>query len=622
MNEQLMLALESSAAQRKENEELQSRVGNLEEQLQDMQRLLALKDADLAALQQQLREQGEAVSLPSEEAEPQPMVSKPEGETEAMPVEKPAAEEPGEMVAKGEADEAMPAEEMPAPVDEKMAATEMARPGDEKPVSEAVKPEQQKPEPAQKSAPKPKPAVKPRPVQQPSFIDTMLQDPIMLGAGGGTLVLLLILAMILIRRRRKGGFQESILSGGTSSMLSTKAGEGTGETSFLSDLAISGMGGGAITADEGEVDPLTEADVFMAYGRNQQAEEVLKKALEGNPERPEVIAKLLEVYYNTKDKEQFEALANESASTLQGNEEQWGKVAAMGRELSPESELFAGAEIAEVQSQEPVTKPEPVTDEVLDIGLDLDELTAEMESEVNEESLDLGMDFETEEEKKPAEGPAAETGELSDMDFELDLGAETEEPAAEAEESSDFDFDLGDLETEEEKPQEASTPVESEELGDLDFDLGDLGAESEEQPAAGEEPSSAAEAVAEAETKVTADAGEMDLDDFDFGDLDLEGGAEEPAAQPAVESAEEEFGSLDLGELESESGDLDEFGDLGDLEDDAMLSDSDEITTKLDLAQAYIEMGDNDGARSMLEEVVEGGNDEQKQQAQELLSKI
>jgi pilus assembly protein FimV len=84
---------------------------------------------------------------------------------------------------------------------------------------------------------------------------------------------------------------------------------------------------------------------------------------------------------------------------------------------------------------------------------------------------------------------------------------------------------------------------------------------------------------------------------------------------------EEENADLDLSALESDS-DLGDFGDLGDLEDEGGFSDSDEITTKLDLAQAYIEMGDNDGARSMLEEVVEAGNDEQKQQAQDLLSKI
>ncbi len=74
--------------------------------------------------------------------------------------------------------------------------------------------------------------------------------------------------------------------------------------------------------------------------------------------------------------------------------------------------------------------------------------------------------------------------------------------------------------------------------------------------------------------------------------------------------------------MEEAGDEMQAFGDLGDLDDEGLLADSDEIATKLDLAQAYIEMGDSDGARSMLEEVAEVGTDDQKQQAQELLARI
>jgi len=635
MNEQLMLALESSAAQRKENEELQSRVNDLEEQLQDMQRLLALKDADLATLQKQLREQGQSVTLPSEKAA-EAEAAKPEEKMAdvqgaAGTAEKPQPETAGQ--------KEQPAEQAPGKgeaANGKMAEGEQAKPaGEEKAPAAAAGQKQPQPKPVAK--PKPKPRVMPQPVKQPSFIESLLQDPIMLGAGGGTLLLLLILVFVMIRRRRKGGFQESILSGGTSSMLNTKGDEASGETSFLSDLAISGMGGGTITADEGEVDPLTEADVFMAYGRNQQAEEVLKKALEGNPDRPEVIAKLLEVYYNTKDQAQFDSLAGESADKLKANDEIWSKVAAMGHELSPDNDLFAGAEAAPAPApaQEPDMKGEPVTDDVLDIGLDLDELTAEMEGEASDEDFDLGLDLpgdESDAGNKPAESAESE---LSDMDFDLDLGEEEPKPdeapakqadAAAEEESTDLDFDLGELETEQEsEPAQAG----SEDLSDFDFELGELSTEEAEAPAeeefsfdletGGAEEESAAEPE---QPKEDSGLGDMDLGDIDFGDLDLEGGeAEEAPTGDAGDEEEGEF-SLDLDELESSAGGADELGDLGDLDEDSLLDEGDEITTKLDLAQAYIEMGDNDGARSMLEEVVEAGNDEQKQQAQDLLSKI
>ncbi|MGM0594874.1 MAG: FimV/HubP family polar landmark protein, partial [Pseudomonadota bacterium] len=621
MSEQLMLALESSAAQRKENEALKSRVEELEQQLQDMQKLIALKDADLAALQGQLREEGEAVSLPSEQQA--------------------SSEEPDQPAEEEGAEQAAGAQEQAADKAE-----------DEKQETAA------KPEPEKRPEPKPQPKPQPKPAPEPGFIEGLMQSPMLLAAVGGGLLLLLVLAVVLVRRRRKGGFQESILSGGTSSMLNANEGEGSGETSFLSDLAISGMGGGNIAADEGEVDPLTEADVFMAYGRNQQAEEVLKKALEANPDRPEVAAKLLEVYYSSKDQEQFESTVGEWSEKLQQNDELWGKVAAMGREMMPDSDVFARAEVDDSHAEPPPpTNPEPVTDDVLDIGLDLDELTAEMESEAGDDSMDLGMDFDTDEEKaKSTEEDRSSEASSDEMDFDLDLGEHTqdaesteptEEKGGEQSAESELDFDLGDLGAEDETAAEAPAASESEEPSgadsDLDFDMSELEglAGEEEAPGAEEEPSfdldigGEEEAPAAEEPSFDLDAGgeeeadtagdtqsdssldDMSLDDLDFGELDTEG---ESAA--SEQGAEGETGSLDLSDLESDAGDLDDFGDLGELEDDEMMGDGDEIATKLDLASAYIEMGDSDGARSMLEEVVQSGSDEQKQQAQELLDKI
>ena len=58
---------------------------------------------------------------------------------------------------------------------------------------------------------------------------------------------------------------------------------------------------------------------------------------------------------------------------------------------------------------------------------------------------------------------------------------------------------------------------------------------------------------------------------------------------------------------------------LLDLDDDAEVIGETQIETKIDLARAYIDMGDIEGARSTLEEVMEAGNDDQKRQAEELL---
>jgi pilus assembly protein FimV len=575
VSEELMLALEGSAAQRKENEALKQRLEALDSQLQDMEKIISLKDADLAALQQQLRAQGKDIDMPSEQ---QPAAT-------ALP----PAESAGLVVKPEE----KPAEVVIAEV--KPVIAEMTAPE----VKSEVKPEPVVEKPVAK---KPKPKVAPMPVEEPDLLETLLADPMMLGIGGGALIFVLILLGLIIKRRRKGGFQESILNGGTSSMMKVNDEQGS-ETSFLSDLAISGMGPGGMHTDEGEVDPLTEADVFMAYGRNQQAEEVLNKAREKLPGRADIAAKLLEVYYNSKDSAKFEALAEEAVGSLQDDDELWGSVLAMGHELCPENILFEAGAGAELPAA-----AESAASSVMDIGLDMDELTAEMEGEGSGGmDFDLGLDFSDLDDKSEA---SDETALDIDLGFDEPMVKDTESTSI-IEESSDLDMDLGALDLEsaaEESVSDADTldfdldlggadevAAESDEGGmDFDLDLGELSTE---------------------EASLSADAEKPGLD-LDMGDFDL---ADLESAE-TLETATEATGGLDL-EMA-----LDDFGDLGDLDDLGDLgeldSGEDEITTKLDLAQAYAEMGDAEGARSMLEEVIVVGSAEQKQQAQALIDKL
>jgi len=557
VRQDLMLALESSAAQRQENQELLKRIAAMEAQLTDMERILNLKSSDLAVLQQQLREQGQDVAeLPSEQAAP-------------------AETAPAETVTEAPAAEVLP--------EVSVAEPEVAAP----PVAAAP-------------AERPRRVVPPPPPPEPTLLESLMADTTMLALAAVVLLVLLILAMLVIRRRRKDAFQESILSGGTSSMLAAKASEG-GETSFLSDLAISGMGQAATHGEEGEVDPLTEADVFMAYGRNQQAEEVLKNALIETPDRHELTAKLLEVYYSTRNATAFAALAASSAAALQAKEEIWSKVVAMGHELLPEDEMFAGADSAEVA---PVASKSTssMSDDVLDIGLDLDELSAEMEGEAegSDDLLNLDLDM-FDAEDKPAEmsPPAAAASDEFDLDLDLDLDEQAASPAAEPQDTDaaadefSLDMDLADEQVGE--PSLASAePTQASDEFSLDFDLGGDAADA---------------ATTESEF-------DMELGDLDLGDL----GPEDNAPAPSTETTDA-LGDLELDDADMDALNLDELGGLDDL-DEGMLDDADEITTKLDLAQAYIEMGDAEGARSMLEEVVEAGNEEQKSQAQELLNKI
>ncbi len=683
VRQELMLALESSAAQRKENEELQKRLEGLEERLQDMQRLLTLKDSDLAALQDQLREQGQALSLPSTKAEPTT------DEASAKPKAQIDAEAPAlEATSPAEPDSAVKAGPGSAVKQDQAGATAVPEqaekaPDEAGPVEKpAAATAAEKPAPANKAAVKRTPVVVP-PVEEPGIVDTIFgtindmlngtsinldmlspDEPLVMYAGGGAVLLILLLLLIKARRKRGGGFQESILTGGSSSMMGSQSDEENSETSFLSDLAISGMGKGTIDTDETEVDPLTEADVFMAYGRHQQAEEVLSKALEKHPERLDVRTKLLEVYYNLQDTEKFVALAATSADGLKAQPGEWDKVAKMGHELAPDNALFAvaaGAVAAAAYAGS--AAQESFAGDVLDIGLDLDELTSEMESEGSggDSGFDLGLDFDDLDEEEPpstAGGGTDATLETSDsdFDFDLDLGAEVVEESAPSEET-ELDFDLGGMDETEVSEADSDSDFDldlgTEDIGSesegmsLDFGMEDVGSETEgmsldsgmeEDVGSGTDGmsldfGSELEDIGSEEEGMSLDFGDTlgadeteaadeeagldlgDLDDLDFGDLGLE------ESTPLAQSTEDDGFDLDMSALESGGDDL---GGFGDLDDDGMFSDvdGDEIATKLDLAQAYIEMGDSDGARSMLEEIAEGGNDEQKQQAQALLARI
>jgi pilus assembly protein FimV len=95
-----------------------------------------------------------------------------------------------------------------------------------------------------------------------------------------------------------------------------------------------------------EVDPIAEADVYMAYGRDAQAEEILKEALQKDSKRVPVHAKLLEIYANRKDTRSFEETALKVKSLTGGSGPEWDKAAALGRSVDPANGLYGGAAAA------------------------------------------------------------------------------------------------------------------------------------------------------------------------------------------------------------------------------------------------------------------------------------
>ena len=186
-----------------------------------------------------------------------------------------------------------------------------------------------------------RPATRPVAVPEQSFVDSLLENPLYLLLG---LLALLLGAFGIYRftqRSKKDSGETSFLesrlqpdsffgaSGGQRIDTRDAAGSSSSMTYSLSQLdAI------------GDVDPVAEADVYLAYGRDLQAEEILKEAMRSNPERLAIRTKLLEVYAKRRDIKGFELLATQLFALTRGEGEDWAKAQELGQQIDPENSLY------------------------------------------------------------------------------------------------------------------------------------------------------------------------------------------------------------------------------------------------------------------------------------------
>lgn len=91
----------------------------------------------------------------------------------------------------------------------------------------------------------------------------------------------------------------------------------------------------------GDVDPVAEADVYLAYGRDLQAEEILKEALRTSPTRVAIHSKLMEIYAKRRDVKAFNLAALEAFKLTRGEGTEWVQIAEMGRQLDPVNPLYS-----------------------------------------------------------------------------------------------------------------------------------------------------------------------------------------------------------------------------------------------------------------------------------------
>lgn len=245
--------------------------------------------------------------------------------------------------------EAAMASAKPAPQTEAPAALPAAAP-----VAEA-KPAAQE-QPAVPAPAKPAPAM-PQPVVQPPADETDYLIP-----GAALLAALLGAAGIYTSRRRKA--KQAVEPGSRNDAHGEKAATATGAGNTATAALTTGLLLPTGIGHTHEVDPLAEADVYIAYGRDVQAEDILKEALARQPDRHPVRVKLLSIYAGRRDLQSFDALAGELHRMTKGEGEDWQQAAELGREIAPANSLYAArAEQAAAPEPEPERVLERVEDE-------------------------------------------------------------------------------------------------------------------------------------------------------------------------------------------------------------------------------------------------------------------
>jgi pilus assembly protein FimV len=193
--------------------------------------------------------------------------------------------------------------------------------------------------------------VPPQP-EEPGMLASLMDHPMAVPGAIGLVVLLVGLALYRLRGRfRKDNGETSFLESrlqpdsffGASGGQRVDTRDATGQSSSMS-YSLSQLD--AI----GDVDPVAEADVYLAYGRDLQAEEILKEAMRGNPDRLAIRTKLLEVYAKRRDTKGFELLATQLYSLTKGEGDDWTKTQELGRQIDPENPLYkpGGAPVSNV----------------------------------------------------------------------------------------------------------------------------------------------------------------------------------------------------------------------------------------------------------------------------------
>lgn len=607
----------------REKAEADSRLTAMQAQMDTLQRLLELKDAQLAAMQEQLGDSAELPDIAPEPADDASAADVVAGESAQDP-ELPAVDESG-----------LPAEQMDAPADslaempeDTETPIELDAPVADDSGEVTSQADTAAAELSPSAAPAPETPAAESNGQSPVVVDAeqdgveallqrMMQNQTFLIVGGGIILLLILLLLMALARRNAR--RESEMA---DNFIARAAESGEGDESGDADEFNVALAGFDEESQELGIshDPITEADALIAYGKLAEAAEVLNAAIEVEPARTDLRFKLMEVEGLLDNREGYA----EQMTALRDMGAPEPQIAAMNARFPVMAALVAGAAVADAETV--FERDEPETIEYNVGGFESEEPAADaapVAVESEHDDLDLDFDLDDSLAKDLADpGVAAPSSQAAEDEFELDFNLdESSQPAkAEAETESDFtldeDFDLSltdDLQADSLMAEmdamgqsDAKTPTDAE-PSETSFDLSDeelMRFEEELNEAENEE-------AGFAQSGVESDAPSRNLtsDDTSFESNELNPQLDDDDEIDALPSSTAEQALADS----MAEDDEDEFD---------FLSGTDECATKLDLARAYIDMGDQEGARDILGEVLEEGNDQQKQDARDMMEQL
>jgi len=556
LSDKLAMTQEQLDTTRRDNEELKSRAADLQSQLDKLQKLIQLKNDQLARLQAE----------------------------KGVPAASATAAMPAQLV--GEATPAPAAPDTATPP-----ATAAATPAAPAPAPEPVKADA-------------------APATTEGKFNDLLTNPVVLGVLGGAAILLVLLLLLLWVRHRNARREEEkhlrmaralaeepeftsnidhdlppdsfeglevpppnvkLATAPAPAPVAEPAVAVPTVASVLAPLAVA-------VAPVNANDALAQAQSHIDRGHLNQAADVLQQAIKHEPKRSDLRLKLMEVYGLQNDKDGFvtqerQLVANgENHAQVEQLKSRFPAMAVLAAGVS--AAVAAAALDAQYVKDLLEDKPAAAAPEAFDTDFDLslDDLEEASPAEVKDDQQTFESLLQQQTEAK------ADPDDLSDFDLDLQLDA----PASA---QSDDDF-LSGLEDQMKDVPAVEPPTLTPAALD-DFDLPeDFDLSLADEPEAPAKP----------------DAFASELDDVN-AELDrLSQSLEHPSIEPS-------FTAEDAAQGDDEP----EFD---------FLSGTDEVATKLDLAQAYIDMGDADGARDILSEVLTEGDETQRGEAKEMLGRL